>query len=122
MRLSLIKKLAESWRCGNHKATQQTQRTMAETLQFGTDIRVATVAEIVCHCFQVSAQDIAEAIDAGGARTVEQVTEQTGAGGACQGCHCRIRRMLAGQSPDCGPCAFCTGCGTIKKLCACKAA
>ena len=77
---------------------------------------------LVCHCFQVDQASIRKAIHETGAATVDQVTRETGAGGGCQGCHCRIQRLLAGLPLTCSPYSLCQGCGTIKKLCACEAA
>lgn len=58
---------------------------------------------IVCSCAQVTEAEIRASIDRNGASSLDDVMQQTGAGQACHGCHYRIRRMLAGQSPFCGP-------------------
>jgi len=78
--------------------------------------------EVICHCFQATASEILEAKTEGRAESIEEITRQTGAGGGCGGCHCRIRRLLAGFPAECGPCFLCPGCGHIKKLCLCEVA
>ena len=48
--------------------------------------------EIVCNCMGVTAGEIQDAIE-GGASTVEQVQEVTGAGTVCGGCLEEIQKM-----------------------------
>lgn len=49
--------------------------------------------EIVCNCMGVTAGEIQDAIE-GGASTVEQVQEATGAGTVCGGCLEEIQKMV----------------------------
>lgn len=50
--------------------------------------------EIICHCHQVSKEEIIKAIKENGLRTVEQVGEATGAGTGCGGCQDDIQEIL----------------------------
>ncbi|NIL96223.1 MAG: hypothetical protein GTO53_02695 [Planctomycetales bacterium] len=77
---------------------------------------------LICHCFGVTEMVIRESIDILGSCTIEQVTACTGAGAGCTACHCRIKRMLAGEAVTCSPFAVCGDCGFFTPLCACKAA
>ena len=77
---------------------------------------------VVCHCHQVRASEIKSAMRAHRLDSVEAVTLCTRAGSGCGACRCRVQRMVMGLPTDCGPCAFCTGCNSIKKLCTCDAA
>ncbi len=52
------------------------------------------VNKIICHCKQVSFGDIRKAM-AGGARSVEQIQEITGAGTGCGGCIEDIEKILS---------------------------
>lgn len=49
---------------------------------------------IVCHCLQVSASTLADAIAVCGASTVKEVCRETGAGGGCTACHARLKELL----------------------------
>ena len=49
--------------------------------------------EIVCNCMGVTAGEIQDAIE-GGASTVEEVQEATGAGAVCGGCLEEIQKMV----------------------------
>ncbi|MCI9535955.1 MAG: (2Fe-2S)-binding protein [Lachnospiraceae bacterium] len=49
--------------------------------------------EIVCNCMGVTAGEIQDAIE-GGASTVEEVQEATGAGTVCGGCLEEIQKMV----------------------------
>lgn len=49
----------------------------------------------LCHCLNVHADEIQQAIDLDGLSTVRQVTAACGAGGGCTACHRHIKRMLA---------------------------
>lgn len=49
---------------------------------------------LVCHCFEVPEERIRRAILEGGLRSVEEVTEATGAGGGCGSCWDEIRKIL----------------------------
>tara|TARA_Y100000588_G_scaffold107758_1_gene117982 strand:- start:738 stop:1022 length:285 start_codon:yes stop_codon:yes gene_type:complete len=77
---------------------------------------------LICHCFQVTASAIRQAIDEGDAARVEEVSRLTAAGSGCGSCQCRIERLLAGLPAECGPCALCPGCGSVRTLCDCHAA
>lgn len=78
--------------------------------------------QIVCRCFNVSEVKIRDAIDLYGSTEVAQVTEQTRAGGGCNACHCRIKRMLAGLRPTCTLFESCDTCGFNAQKCECKVA
>jgi len=52
------------------------------------------VNRIICHCKQVSYGDIRQAM-VGGARTIEEIQEITGAGTGCGGCIKDIKKILA---------------------------
>ena len=54
----------------------------------------------VCHCGAVTHREFASAID-GGAETIEHVSDETGAGAGCGGCHDSIRALL---DERCGAC------------------
>lgn len=75
----------------------------------------------VCHCHQVSESEIRSVIEQDCVDTVESVGLRTGAGTGCGACQCKIQRLINGLPIDCGPCGFCDGCGTIRKLCSCAA-
>ena len=98
------------------------QGEMDEILEISKPVRSNSSPSLICSCFQVTESQIRTAIDEGGAETVDQVTEMTGAGGGCGGCRCRVKRLLAGFPAECGPCSLCPGCGYIKLLCDCQAA
>ena len=80
------------------------------------------VEELICGCHAVGEGEIREAIEGKAACTVDELTEHTGAGGSCRSCHCRMQRMLDGESPSCPRFGFCTGCGCIRAICRCNAA
>lgn len=52
------------------------------------------VNKIICHCKQVTFGDIRKAM-AGGARTVEEIQEITGAGTGCGGCIEEVEKILS---------------------------
>jgi NAD(P)H-nitrite reductase large subunit len=52
------------------------------------------VNRIICHCKQVSYVDIRKAM-VGGARTLEEIQEITGAGTGCGGCIGEVERILS---------------------------
>lgn len=58
--------------------------------------------EVVCHCVQVTRDEVEAVIEAG-AETVKCVVRETGAGGGCTACHCTIRNLLeaAGRAVIC---------------------
>lgn len=52
------------------------------------------MGEIICHCRQVSREEIVKAIREKGLKTVEEVGEATGAGTGCGGCQDDIQEIL----------------------------
>tara|TARA_Y100001960_G_scaffold316222_1_gene382855 strand:+ start:2228 stop:2515 length:288 start_codon:yes stop_codon:yes gene_type:complete len=95
---------------------------MAKILDMPTEVATRSADTLICHCYQVKASTILDAINVGDAETISEVTSQTYAGSGCGSCQCRIQRLLAGLPAECGPCALCPGCGHIKTLCHCQAA
>jgi NifU-like protein len=51
--------------------------------------------EIVCNCFGISDKEIERAVREDNLHTVEEVTHYTKAGGGCEGCHPKIRDIIA---------------------------
>ena len=52
------------------------------------------MSEIICHCFEVSREEIENAIREKGLKTVEEVGEVTNAGTGCGGCQGQIQEIL----------------------------
>lgn len=52
------------------------------------------MSEIICHCFDVSREDIEKAIHEQKLKTVEEVGEATNAGTGCGGCQEEIQAIL----------------------------
>lgn len=52
------------------------------------------MSEIICHCFEVSREEIEKAIKEQGLKTVEEVGEVTNAGTGCGGCQEQIQEIL----------------------------
>ena len=52
------------------------------------------MSEIICHCFEVSREEIENAIREKGLKTVEEVVEATNAGTGCGGCQEQIQEIL----------------------------
>lgn len=52
------------------------------------------MSEIVCHCFEVSREEIEKAIREKGLKTIEEVGENTNAGTGCGGCQEQIQEIL----------------------------
>lgn len=52
------------------------------------------MSEIICHCFEVSREEIEKAIREKGLKTVEEVGECTNAGTGCGGCQVQIQEIL----------------------------
>ena len=52
------------------------------------------MSEIICHCFEVSREEIENAIREKGLKTVEAVGEATNAGTGCGGCQEQIQEIL----------------------------
>lgn len=50
---------------------------------------------IVCRCFQVTKQEVYDAVASGNARTISQLRCQTNAGSGCMACLCKIKQLLA---------------------------
>ena len=78
------------------------------------------VNQVVCRCLYVSEAKIRDAIEFYGSTEVAQVAEQTRAGGGCNACICRIKRMLAGKRPTCTPFESCSTCGFSVQQCECE--
>jgi NifU-like protein len=51
--------------------------------------------EVICECFGVTDVEIERAVRENNLSTVEDVTNYTKAGGGCEGCHDRIREIIA---------------------------
>ena len=54
--------------------------------------------EIVCHCLQIRASQIEDAVQFQGSETLRKVMETTEAGTGCTGCHRKICRLLSNHS------------------------
>ena len=52
------------------------------------------MSEIICRCFEVSREEIENAIREKGLKTVEEVGEVTNAGTGCGGCQEQIQEIL----------------------------
>lgn len=52
------------------------------------------MSEIICYCFEVSREEIENAIREKGLKTVEEVGEATNAGTGCGGCQEQIQEIL----------------------------
>lgn len=52
------------------------------------------MSEIICHCFEVSREEIENAIREKGLKTVEEVGKVTNAGTGCGGCQEQIQEIL----------------------------
>ena len=52
------------------------------------------MSEIICHCFEVSREEIENAIREKGLKTVEEVGEVTNAVTGCGGCQEQIQEIL----------------------------
>ena len=52
------------------------------------------MSEIICHCFEVSREELENAIREKGLKTVEEVGEVTNAGTGCGGCQEQIQESL----------------------------
>ena len=52
------------------------------------------MSEIICHCFEVSREEIENAIREKWLKTVEEVGEATNAGTGCGGCQEQIQEIL----------------------------
>lgn len=76
---------------------------------------------LVCRCLQVRESEIKSVVEQDCVNSVEAISRRTDAGTGCGACRCKIQRVINGQPINCGPCGFCDGCGTIKKLCSCAA-
>lgn len=59
-----------------------------------SNIKKKAMNEIICHCFEVSREEIEQAIKEKGLKTVEEVGEATNAGTGCGGCQDRIQEIL----------------------------
>ena len=54
----------------------------------------ADTCRTVCHCLNVSEQEIRAAIDEHDPQSIRAVSQVCGAGAGCMSCHRHIRRML----------------------------
>jgi len=54
----------------------------------------------LCHCLNVSSDEVRQAIDAGGLQSVRQVSQACGAGSGCTSCHRHIKRLLAQSAQE----------------------
>ena len=52
------------------------------------------MSEIICHCFEVSREEIEKAIREKGLKTIEEVGENTNAGTGCGGCQEQFQEIL----------------------------
>ncbi len=52
------------------------------------------MSEIICHCFEVSREEIENAIREKGLKSDEEVGEVTNAGTGCGGCQEQIQEIL----------------------------
>lgn len=52
------------------------------------------MSEIICHCFEVSREEIEKVIREKGLKTIEEVGENTNAGTGCGGCQEQIQEIL----------------------------
>ena len=59
--------------------------------------------EIVCECFGVTDLEIERAIKENNLKSVEEVTNYTKAGGGCEGCHDKIRAIIAKVRSEAAP-------------------
>lgn len=50
---------------------------------------------IVCRCFQVTKQEVYDAVASGNALTISQLRCHTDAGTGCMACVCKIKQLLA---------------------------
>ena len=49
---------------------------------------------MICHCLQVKESQVADTVTIYGAASLKDVVRGCGAGGGCNSCHARIRRMI----------------------------
>jgi bacterioferritin-associated ferredoxin len=52
------------------------------------------VDKTICHCLQVKESTVADTVAIYGACTVKEVIRSCGAGGGCNSCHVKIRRLI----------------------------
>jgi bacterioferritin-associated ferredoxin len=52
------------------------------------------VSRVVCHCLNVTEDNVIEAITTLALRTVKDIQKHTGAGDGCTACHARLRAFL----------------------------
>ncbi|REK10751.1 MAG: (2Fe-2S)-binding protein [Planctomycetota bacterium] len=76
---------------------------------------------LVCHCFEVTEEQVRSAIDAGKC-TLEDISSITSAGDGCMACVYRLRRLLAGMPAMCNPPGMCSQCGVHVEQCVCQVA
>lgn len=49
---------------------------------------------MVCHCLQVTRQELELALTGGQIFTINEIRKQTGAGDGCTACHARLKQIL----------------------------
>jgi bacterioferritin-associated ferredoxin len=54
--------------------------------------------KLICHCLQVTEDDLLSAVARGQLRTVQEIAQATGAGDGCTACHRRIVQYLRQQA------------------------
>jgi bacterioferritin-associated ferredoxin len=81
-----------------------------------------SVETLVCHCYEVTEEQIQRSIQSFDTQTVEEIARLTNAGNGCTACHYRIQRLLAGLPPTCAAADLCDTCGFHTTACECKAA
>jgi len=55
-------------------------------------------SEVVCRCLGVTSTELNQALDVFNAQSVEDLREQTGAGGGCTACHRVLRQVIAARN------------------------
>ncbi len=53
---------------------------------------------IICNCMQISKEEILEAIQADGLKTIDQIGDATEAGTVCGSCHDDIEAILLAEN------------------------
>jgi bacterioferritin-associated ferredoxin len=106
----------------SHRSCRTKMPVRQQTIQADSACRTCPAGVFVCHCYEVTEVAIRSTIESIDAQSVEEVTLHTRAGAGCTACHCRIRRMLAGLAPTCGPFETCAECGYDQDRCECKMA
>lgn len=114
LRLSLKKNLLLT-----DGAARLVSKVMVAIHQLGEAESIHSNDVAVCHCYNIRQSHIRNLIEEG-PHSMESLCEKTGAGSGCGGCRCRLQRLLMGLPLSCGPCSFCSGCGSLQKNCQCS--